>query len=63
MKKKFNGLVICLRANLFRSVTAKTIKNPLPVLKYCSRIVLNSSCPAVSKTKFGFEEIIKKQLK
>lgn len=37
-------------SKLALSVTEKTMRNPSPVLMYCSLIALNSSCPAVSST-------------
>lgn len=38
-------------SKLALSVTEYTIRNPSPVRMYCSRMALNSSCPAVSSTK------------
>lgn len=37
-------------SKLALSVTEKTMRNPSPVLMYCSLIALNSSWPAVSST-------------
>ena len=40
-------------SKLALSVTEKTMRKPSPVRMYCSRMALNSSCPAVSRTAVG----------
>lgn len=47
----FKQIIILILTYLFLSVTEYTSKNPSPVLRYCSLIVLNSSWPAVSSTE------------